>query len=596
MTNPKISVVIPYNGDEFGFDKSSGCIFEQNYSEELVELVVVRSSEQISHHLEAFEQRHTESVAVIESTAPLTTAQALNLGIEYCSGDYVLFLDCGDVFNAHLFCKIANALTGNTPDLISFKTTAAMSEFDLFDHEGFSLNDRQFCVFDDSTSKKRILNDPDIYEDFHAYAYNREFLISSGRQFAEDEYDRDSTFVYPLLLLSRSLLRIPEQGYCYFLKDGADVEDIRKQRIEKNLRSQLELYGLLKTAPDLFGEYYDLIDAHFLRRYFLHTIDLLRGSKEACLTVQQFQLMQLTCLKLVPKWINNDYVYSFSRAELNRLSALYKNYDSNEQIIDEFCSDAKISVIMTTYNRAYILERGMRNVLKQSWQNFEFIIVNDNSSDDTEKIIKGFDDPRIVYIRNNKNKGVSHARNLGLRAAKGNYIIYQDDDDLSRLDKLEKMVNVLDRTDDRTGAVYHEALMLTRSEGSKENDIQVIPAREMDDVRKNGYIFPALLPRNFVTTPAVMIKKKCLDDIGEFDEDLIAYEDWDLCLRLSKKYDMAFIKEPMYDYLRSNSGLISNSDSGHREKVLRSLYLIDLKYEQDRKKFNIDSNFRLVDE
>ena len=596
MSNLKISVVIPYDGDKKDLKKSTDHIFVQNYPEELTEVVLINMTGTESEDLAQLERQHSESVMIINCEDRISRCEARNLGIEYCTGDYVLFLDCGDIFNVNLFEAMAGLASKDRPEIIGFKTTSAMQEFEHFVYNDFYIEDAVFYNFTSIRKKKRLLNSLDYGEDFHAYAYSREILVSSGQKFNEGESDADSTFVYPLLILSGSLLMIPEQGYCHFYKDGDEGFDAIASRINNNLKSQLKLYELFKSLPDLFKDYYDLIDAHFLRRYFIHTIDLFRSGGGDTLSVQQFLLMQLTCLKLVPLWIHNDYVYAFSHTEMEWLKALLKRFESQEQLESEFCKDAKISVIMTTYNRAYILDRGIRNILQQTWQNFEFIIINDNSSDDTEKVIQGFNDPRIKYIKNGENKGVSYARNLGLKKATGKYVVYQDDDDLARLDKLEKMMKCMSRVSENIAAVYHETLMYKETDKEGQLKLQIIPDREIDDVRKSGNIFPALLPINFITLPSIMFRKECLDKVGYFDEELVAYEDWELCLRLSREYEVAFIKEIMYDYFRGKGGLISNQESEHREKVLRSLYLVDLKYEQDRKSYNIGSNFKIVDD
>lgn len=595
MSDPKISVVIPYDGNDEGLNKSLDNIFSQKYSEDKLEVIIVNMTGEDSAELTVIEQAHSESVMVINTGEKTEFFEARNLGLDYFSGDYVLFLDCGDIFNANLFGTISGLISDEQPDLICFKTTVAMPEFTFFGYESFSVDDVKKYRFSDIAEKKKILNNPELNENYHSYVLGRNILLSSGQRFSGNEYDEESTFVFPLLILSDSLVLIPEQGYCHFYRESEESRETRALRINSNLKAQLNLYGLFKSLPDLFEDYYDLVDAHFLRRYFIHTIDLFRGGYEACLSVQQFQLMQLTCMKLMPFWIHNDYVYAFSRREMEWLKSLLKRFDNEDQLLSEFCGDAKISVIMTTYNRAHILNRGIQNILKQTWQNFEFIIVNDNSSDDTEKVVKEYDDSRIVYVKNNDSKGVSYARNLGLCKATCEYIIYQDDDDLARLDKLEKMIYRMGRASKDTAAVYHETIMYKESEDEGTVEVNIIPDREIDDIRKSGYIFPALLPTNFIALPSIMVRKSCLDKVGGFDERLIAYEDWELCLRLAKEYDLDFIKEPMYDYFRGSTGLISNKDEAHRKKVLDSMDIVGRKYEQDRRDFNIGSDFTIAD-
>ena len=115
----------------------------------------------------------------------------------------------------------------------------------------------------------------------------------------------------------------------------------------------------------------------------------------------------------------------------------------------------KVSIILPTYNRAYIIEKGINSLLNQTYQDFEIIIVDDGSTDNTEEIIKKLQekDKRIKYIKLKTNKGAATARNIGIKAARGEYIAFQDSDDEWMHEKLEKQVKVLD-TSSKEVVVY----------------------------------------------------------------------------------------------------------------------------------------------
>ena len=106
----------------------------------------------------------------------------------------------------------------------------------------------------------------------------------------------------------------------------------------------------------------------------------------------------------------------------------------------------KVSVIIPTYNRAHLVGRAIRSVLNQTYQDFEIIVVDDGSTDNTEEVVKSFNDPRIRYIRHEKNRGGSAACNTGIRAARGEYIAFQDSDDEWLPEKLEKQMQVFENT------------------------------------------------------------------------------------------------------------------------------------------------------
>src|SRR5258705_10332336 len=104
----------------------------------------------------------------------------------------------------------------------------------------------------------------------------------------------------------------------------------------------------------------------------------------------------------------------------------------------------KVSVIIPTYNRAECLRSAITNVLNQTFQDFEIVVVDDSSQDHTREVVNSLDDKRIKYIRHERNKGVAAARNTGVSNAKGDYIAFLDDDDEWFPEKLKKQCAVLE--------------------------------------------------------------------------------------------------------------------------------------------------------
>ena len=110
-----------------------------------------------------------------------------------------------------------------------------------------------------------------------------------------------------------------------------------------------------------------------------------------------------------------------------------------------------VSVIMLTYNRANLVPYAIQSILNQTYQNFELIIINDASTDNTSDIISKYaKDPRIKIITNTTNKGIVYNRNLGIKLSQGKYISWLDDDDLAEKNKLEEQVKFLEKHQDIT--------------------------------------------------------------------------------------------------------------------------------------------------
>ena len=195
-----------------------------------------------------------------------------------------------------------------------------------------------------------------------------------------------------------------------------------------------------------------------------------------------------------------------------------------------------VSVIIPTYNRAHLVGRAIRSVLNQTFQDFEIIVVDDGSTDNTEEVIKSFNDPRIRYIRHEQNRGGSAARNTGIRAARGEYIAFLDSDDEWLPQKLERQVNAFKSLDETTGLVY-TGLRFVDHKGAL-----------VWEQRPNlsGYIFHKLLRRNVIgTASSVMLRRDCLLFTGLFDETLPSRQDLDLWIRIARQFKVFPIPEPL---------------------------------------------------
>ena len=199
-----------------------------------------------------------------------------------------------------------------------------------------------------------------------------------------------------------------------------------------------------------------------------------------------------------------------------------------------------VSVIIPTYNRAHLISRAIKSVLNQTYQDFEVIVVDDGSTDNTEEVIKEFQkkDERIKYVRHEKNKGGSAARNTGIKAAKGKYIAFLDSDDEWLSKKLQKQIAIYQKSEKLDSKVLYTGIFyIDQSNGTTQ---QKIPTKE-------GWIFYDLLFDNVVVggCSTVILPRRCIDVVGLFDEMLDSSQDLDMWLRLSRRYPFIAIKEPL---------------------------------------------------
>ena len=224
-----------------------------------------------------------------------------------------------------------------------------------------------------------------------------------------------------------------------------------------------------------------------------------------------------------------------------------------------------ISVIMPTYNRREYLQDTIDSVFNQSCNdgNIELIIVDDASIDGTEEYVLSLKNEKIKYILNKTNLGGARSRNIGVENSSADYIAFIDSDTIWYKDKLSKQIPVL--IDSPNKIIY--------SRYKKEDGDKWL--LEPNDIR-SGHIFDNLIYQNFVDTPSSIMEKKLFLSVGGFDNSLPRFQDWDLFLRLSQKYEFVGIEEPLFDSLTLEGSITTN----HKAR-LEALDIIFEKYKKD---------------
>jgi glycosyltransferase involved in cell wall biosynthesis len=193
----------------------------------------------------------------------------------------------------------------------------------------------------------------------------------------------------------------------------------------------------------------------------------------------------------------------------------------------------RVSVIIPTYNRAGIIAEAVDSVLAQDYKDFELIVVDDGSTDNTSEVMARYgDDVRVLF---QENKGVSAARNRGITEASGKLIAFLDSDDLWLPQKLSTQVEFFSQRPD--------ALICQTEEVWLRNGIRINPKHRHK--KPSGMIFEPSLKLCLVSPSAVMIRRDLLDRTGGFDETLPACEDYDLWLRISCRFPVYLIETPL---------------------------------------------------
>ncbi len=192
-----------------------------------------------------------------------------------------------------------------------------------------------------------------------------------------------------------------------------------------------------------------------------------------------------------------------------------------------------VSVILPTYNRDWILKESINSIFDQTFRNYELIIVNDGSDDETRSVLKAYGSR--IRVLEQANRGVSAARNEGIRAAQGDLLAFLDSDDLWHPQKLSRQVAFFDRRP--------EASICQTEEVWIRRGVRVNPRRRHR--KPSGDIFKASLALCLVSPSAVMLRRDLFDTVGLFDEQLPACEDYDLWLRISARHPVHLIDAPL---------------------------------------------------
>ena len=196
-----------------------------------------------------------------------------------------------------------------------------------------------------------------------------------------------------------------------------------------------------------------------------------------------------------------------------------------------------VSVIMPVYNGAMYLNEAITSILDQTYTNFEFIIINDGSTDDSEEIILSFDDSRIIYIKNPENYKLIKTLNIGFSLAKAKYIARMDADDISHPDRLQKQVQFLDENQEY-GLIGTGVNLLHGA-----NKSQLLYHTDHASLK-----FALAFYCPFIH-PCVMIRKSIVENMEVvFDERFVHAEDYELWTRLAFKTKMANLPECLLDY------------------------------------------------
>jgi len=223
-----------------------------------------------------------------------------------------------------------------------------------------------------------------------------------------------------------------------------------------------------------------------------------------------------------------------------------------------------VSIITPTYNRANLLSRALESALGQTFKDFELLVIDDGSTDGTAELMARYTarDPRVRYLVQPENAGVSAARNRGFREGHGRFYALLDSDDEWCPEKLEQQVAAFDKMPPEVGLIYTAVETLG-------------PERWIHHPKHRGDLSTKLLIENVIHgTSSVMLRREAVEQTGMFDEGIPAVEDWDYWIRLSRHFQVSYLPEVLgyYHDAKNDSqrkSLIVSENREAREWIFR---------------------------
>ena len=227
----------------------------------------------------------------------------------------------------------------------------------------------------------------------------------------------------------------------------------------------------------------------------------------------------------------------------------------------------KVSVVIPTYNRVAYLGRAINSVLKQSYPVNEIIVIDNGSTDQTLSFIKKkFASIRVII---EKKRGVSFARNLGIKNCKYNWIAFLDSDDEWITDKIEKQFVLLKESNFKYQFIHTNEIWIKNG---------MLKNQKKKHLKKGGYIFEDCLDICKISPSSVLIKKELFDRYGLFDNKFKVCEDYELWLRIASKIKIGYLDKPLIKKYGGHKGQLSNKYWGidrYRVKALEKVLIND---------------------
>lgn len=225
-----------------------------------------------------------------------------------------------------------------------------------------------------------------------------------------------------------------------------------------------------------------------------------------------------------------------------------------------------ISVVIPAYNRADIIGKCIDSVLNQTYDNIEVIVVDDCSTDNTVSVVNSIKDHRIICYQLDSNHGACFARNYGVERANGQYIAFQDSDDIWVPDKLEKQMQYLEKGN------YDLVFCGMRRISEKEKEEFYYPPIVFDESKDALY---QILFENRISTQCILMRKAVFEKV-KFDVSIKRFQDWDFAINVARYFGIGYINEALVISEIQENSISKNANRFNALSVIYDKHLTDI--------------------
>ena len=247
-----------------------------------------------------------------------------------------------------------------------------------------------------------------------------------------------------------------------------------------------------------------------------------------------------------------------------------------------------ISIVIPTYNHAQFIGKALKSVIDQTYKNWEVIIIDNESVDETYKIINSFNDSRIKYFKISNDGVIAKSRNLGIKVAKGEWIAFLDSDDWWTKDKLEICLSKISKNVD---FIYHAHEYVNKSKSFFKK--KIIRGRQLKKPILNDLLIGTITKGTEISNSSVIVRKKILIKIGGLNENkiLVGSDDYDTWLKISQITDQFLFVNKKLSYVLFHDARTSNKNMSISQRLVVSEFMHLFNNQQ---KINLEVKLRYI--